>query len=237
MSTGRRERKREKRRREMLDAAMRLVAEEGLSGLTIARLADELDAAVGALYRYFPSKDALLAGLQVQALEGFVGELEQELCRLPERVDALPLVLERQAKALVQIWAVVRAYLDDATHHPSRHLMIHAFMSAPEPFLSEDGAQAGAVVIQQILAHVQEAMRVVCDDALPKAVIAQRTHVLWATMHGLQHFRKRDRIQPAHLQTDTLCAVSFRSLFVGWGVDGALVDQAFEAFSSVTAEA
>ena len=41
------------------------------------RIAKRLDAAVGALYRYFPGKDALMVGLQQQALselDGFIGE-------------------------------------------------------------------------------------------------------------------------------------------------------------------
>ncbi|MEL6182651.1 MAG: TetR family transcriptional regulator, partial [Myxococcota bacterium] len=65
----RRELKRKARREEMLHAAMSIVVNEGVSALTIARLARELDAAVGALYRYFESKQALITALQRQAID------------------------------------------------------------------------------------------------------------------------------------------------------------------------
>ena len=63
-ATGRPERKRAKRRREFLDAAARIVADEGFEALTMSRLAEHLDTVVSAVYRYFPSKGALLAELQ-----------------------------------------------------------------------------------------------------------------------------------------------------------------------------
>ena len=63
-AAARSERRRKERSDRVLDAAMRLLVEEGAHALTIQRLAHDLDYAVGALYRYFPSKDALLADLQ-----------------------------------------------------------------------------------------------------------------------------------------------------------------------------
>ena len=45
----------------ILDAAMELVAGGGLEALSMGRLAAAVDYTPGALYRYFPSKDALLA--------------------------------------------------------------------------------------------------------------------------------------------------------------------------------
>ncbi|MFT7579966.1 MAG: AcrR family transcriptional regulator, partial [Myxococcota bacterium] len=59
----RRAQRRETRKQEMLDAAMGIVLDEGIEALTIARIAARLDAAVGALYRYFPGKEALIVGL------------------------------------------------------------------------------------------------------------------------------------------------------------------------------
>ena len=51
------------------DTAMMIVTTEGIDALTMARLASELDAAIGAVYRYFPSKGALVAQIQGQAIE------------------------------------------------------------------------------------------------------------------------------------------------------------------------
>src|SRR4051812_259493 len=65
----RRERTRDKKRRRYLDAAGRIIDRDGLSGVTMQAVADELDCAIGTIYTYFPSKAALLAALQQQAVD------------------------------------------------------------------------------------------------------------------------------------------------------------------------
>jgi len=65
----RRERAREEKRQRYLAAAMRILEREGLAGITMQALADELDCAVGTVYTYFPSKAALVAALQQRAID------------------------------------------------------------------------------------------------------------------------------------------------------------------------
>jgi AcrR family transcriptional regulator len=65
----RRARRRDQTRRRILAATDTLLAEHGLDGITMQRLADHLDCAVGTLYLYFPSKAALVAALQGQAVD------------------------------------------------------------------------------------------------------------------------------------------------------------------------
>ncbi|MEZ6185906.1 MAG: helix-turn-helix domain-containing protein, partial [Planctomycetota bacterium] len=79
---GVRQERREARTRELLDAAMELLVAEGLKGLTIGALAQQVDAAVGAIYRYFPSKTALLVALQLRAIEELRREVEAALARV-----------------------------------------------------------------------------------------------------------------------------------------------------------
>lgn len=64
----RRERAREARRQTFLAAASAVIDREGLDGLTMVAVADQLDCAVGTIYTYFPSKAALVAGLQREAI-------------------------------------------------------------------------------------------------------------------------------------------------------------------------
>ena len=71
--TGRRARNRVLRHRAFLTTARRVVAAEGLDALTMQRLAAELDCAVGTAYTYFPSKSALVAELQAEAIETLAG--------------------------------------------------------------------------------------------------------------------------------------------------------------------
>ena len=66
---GRREANRRAREQAYLHAAMDIVSRDGLRSLTMLRLADEVDAAVGTVYTYFPSKGALIGELQREAIE------------------------------------------------------------------------------------------------------------------------------------------------------------------------
>ena len=59
----------EERRVEIADAALRLIATEGIASLTVAALANELGLTGGALYRHFPSSDAILDAVAERAVE------------------------------------------------------------------------------------------------------------------------------------------------------------------------
>jgi AcrR family transcriptional regulator len=50
----------QERREEILDAALRLISEQGIEGTTVARIAEAVGLTPGALYRHFESRAALL---------------------------------------------------------------------------------------------------------------------------------------------------------------------------------
>jgi AcrR family transcriptional regulator len=54
------ERRRSRRRQEIIDAARQIIVQKGLSNLTIQDVTEAADMAVGSFYTYFPSKEALL---------------------------------------------------------------------------------------------------------------------------------------------------------------------------------
>lgn len=60
---------RERKHRAILDAALELVEQEGLDGMTMPGLAKALGVAVGGLYRTFPSKERILVELQARAVD------------------------------------------------------------------------------------------------------------------------------------------------------------------------
>ena len=62
-------RNRQRRTEQFLRAGLRIVTEEGFDALTMGRLSDELDTAVGSVYRYFPSKGHLVTAIQAGAVE------------------------------------------------------------------------------------------------------------------------------------------------------------------------
>ncbi len=65
-----------------------------------------------------------------------------------------------------------------------------------------------------------------CDQVLLQAVQGRelapeatrlRTLALWAAIHGVGHFRKRDRILPRELHSQQVARVLIDGLLVGWG--------------------
>jgi len=60
MSQSRAERRRDRRRQEIIAAARQIIAEKGVTGLTIQDVTETADMAVGSFYTYFDSKEALL---------------------------------------------------------------------------------------------------------------------------------------------------------------------------------
>lgn len=60
---------------QILAAAVALLEREGQAGLSLRALAAELSLTPNALYRYFPSREALLAAVAVQGAEGLLADL------------------------------------------------------------------------------------------------------------------------------------------------------------------
>lgn len=73
----RREREREARREAILDAAARIVQSRGVQDVRMDEIASEAEVSKGTLYLYFPSKDALLAGLAERNMRSVVPRLRE----------------------------------------------------------------------------------------------------------------------------------------------------------------
>ncbi|MFI1393442.1 TetR/AcrR family transcriptional regulator [Streptomyces sp. NPDC020681] len=94
-------------RERVLGAALRIVDEEGLAGLSMRRVADELGVEPMALYRYTPSKDDLLDGL----VETIFIELEESLARAAAVGDTTVTATERREALKVIALAMYRVAL------------------------------------------------------------------------------------------------------------------------------
>lgn len=64
---------------EFLDAAIKIIAKDGLGALTIAAVAERVNAPVGSVYHRFPSRDALLAEVWLNIIESFQNEFLKKL--------------------------------------------------------------------------------------------------------------------------------------------------------------
>jgi AcrR family transcriptional regulator len=76
-------------RRRILDAAVELAAAEGLSGLTIGRLAEELKMSKAGLFGYFGSKEELQIATIAAAEESFIERVITPAMAAPEGLPRL----------------------------------------------------------------------------------------------------------------------------------------------------
>ncbi len=84
------------RREQIADAALAIIGRQGFSALTTTALAEEIGVTSGALFRHFPSRDAIL--------EETVRRAEARLSATLDYVEPEPLPrLERLARARVQV--------------------------------------------------------------------------------------------------------------------------------------
>ena len=77
------------RHREVLEAALDLVAERGYAGASLRELARRVGMAQPSLYHYFESKESLVE----QLIEHFAADMLVELPTPPERLDDVPGIL------------------------------------------------------------------------------------------------------------------------------------------------
>ncbi|MGH9229435.1 MAG: TetR family transcriptional regulator [Acidimicrobiales bacterium] len=88
------------RRERVIRAALELAAEGGYDVVQMRDVAARAQVALGTIYRYFPSKDALLLAVMVQ----WLGDLEQRVMRRPpagdDTVDRVMDVLGRALRSM-----------------------------------------------------------------------------------------------------------------------------------------
>jgi AcrR family transcriptional regulator len=121
------------RRRELADAACRVIARNGLSGTTLAHVAEESGWSIGSIRYYFPNKDELLASALWRVGERVDDRIERRTAgrmtmndlRLAA-TELLPLDAGRREEALVHLaflaQAAVVPALADASEGAARRL-------------------------------------------------------------------------------------------------------------------
>jgi AcrR family transcriptional regulator len=138
-------------RAEVLDVAVRRASVEGLEGLTIGRLADELAMSKSGLFGLFGSKEELQLATFEQAVEGFTREVWAPVARRPPGLPRLLALLDRwlgyhRRRALPGGCFVTTATIEfDARPGPLREAVavarrkMHAVLEADIRAAVEDG--------------------------------------------------------------------------------------------------
>lgn len=228
-----REKRREATIERIVDTALHLLESEGFEALTIQRLAKELGYAVGALYRYFRSKDALLVALLHRVMDR-VGEdmtagLERVERERRERLDgageldSIPLTA---SEGLLRLVVVCNVYVAFAQSRRAEYGLISTLIGDPREVLATDAA---APIVRSLI-RLQLMLTGVIDDAVRAGALApgdarERGVVLWSAMQGVLQLRKLGRFGVAGFELDRLVPIALRTLMIGWGADPKLIDE------------
>jgi len=210
-STKSRPGRRERRLDEILATASGLVAQEGLEALTLHRLARELDYVPAALYRYFDSKDALLAELQRRTIETLHGEFRRVRERAAAQTDA-------GRRALAELELVCELYLDLPRKSPEHFGLISVMLADPRPLIVDAEARRTAPMLMAFLGEVRDVLEAAsAAGALRPGNSFDRTLILWASIQGVAQLGKISRFAPRQFDVKRLGREALRALLAGWG--------------------
>ncbi len=162
MTSGLRERKKRATRLALHQAALQLVAEHGLDGVSVDDIAARADVSPRTFFNYFPTKDDAVVGLDASAIaetaERFaarpVGESPLEALRAVQVQQATDMAGEPET-----LWPLRLRVLEE---HPVLLARLHAVFGTAERALAEaiavrTGTDPGADVYPALLAAVSGA--------------------------------------------------------------------------------
>lgn len=210
-----RERRRHETAERILDAAMELMSEGGYEGFTIARLAGELDCAVGALYRYFSGKDAILAALQHRC----VNRIAEDLRAVGAAADEASSDLDPGDAALLQVLSAVTVYESLPQRRPTDYRLLAMSLGDPRHLLATELVRGVFDSLRGVLSLLSQHLEAAAvASALQGGSATDRAYVLWGAVQGLLQLRKLERVESEvaeqRLTDELLC-----TLLAGWGAE------------------
>lgn len=226
----RRSKRRDDRSEAILDAAMRLVETSGLEALTLARVADALGYVTTAIYRYFPSKDALLAALQRRAIAEIQAHFDGRVTALREHAAGV----QPATLALACLLELADLYVALPSSHPRSWHFVAILLGDPRPLLSDEEALRTAPLLVAFLAAVGVLFeRAAHEKALNPGSAQDRVLAYWAALHGAACMEKMRRIAPALPSAEAIGRGSARSLLASWGASSARLAAASNCLESM----
>jgi AcrR family transcriptional regulator len=184
-ATSRRDRKKERTRREIYEAAMSLFARSGFASVTIADICREADVGRGTFFFHFPSKAALLHEFNRRVAEEFRASLREPRGSARDELRAL---VERMSVELVAQAEIMTA-------------MIGEFFASPEALSPVSRDDALPRLVTEILLRGQE--RGEFSDRIDARLAAASFLATAGAIVSGQVFRKDD-LSPAEINRQFL---------------------------------
>jgi AcrR family transcriptional regulator len=159
-------------RQGMLDAATRLLTEEGPAAMTVRRVADAVNCSTTLLYSLFGGKEGLANELYLEGFARLKSEFEAAAVQLSKK--------KSENDELARILLLARVYHQYAKRSPSYYMVMFgdAIAGFVPPVASRKQAwESLAVLIDAFDACMK-------SGALPSSNPTAAARLLWAAMHG-----------------------------------------------------
>ena len=207
------------RHRDFLTAALRIVMSDGLQALTMQRLADEIGCGIGSLYRHFPSKDALIAELEREALDVVNTSFQLSQAHVAEVLDKRG-IEHTGMVALAKAVAATRFWVAAETVFPQEIELSRRMFTDPELHMDESDV---ARVLPAALRLLDMARQLLEDcnstHALREGPAIQRAIVIVAGTTGVLMTSGLGRFDESLFDGRMLATLMVHDLFLGWGAD------------------
>jgi AcrR family transcriptional regulator len=205
--------RREAKTEAILARAMEILEADGLDALTLQRLATSLGLVTTGIYRYFPSKDALMAALQRRAVRVIAEHFRDSL--RPKR-EALSGAAPADA-CLAALNEVADLYLALPSTHPHEWQFVALLLGDPRPLLSEEEASRTAPLLEGFL-HDMEGLfqSAAATGALSPGNAAERVFAYWSALHGAHAMDKVRRISKSAPAVEHVGRIAARALLQSW---------------------
>jgi len=221
----RRQRARDKKREKILRAADGLIAEAGLQGITMQRVAERLDCAVGTLYLYFPSKAALIAALQGDAIDTLRASFAAALPSWDEYLGESD--LDEELRALVRLagfgshWASASVVFADEFH------LQRTLLSEPVTIEAADEVRDIMPVLQRLLGPPADLLRAASALQVIEPGDDDERALRWlAALNGVLLLDNLASVDRHLFRAQHLARQLTHDVLCGWGADRTDVDVA-----------
>ena len=219
---GRRSQNRISQTQRFLEAGLAIVDSEGLHGLTMSKLARQSGAAVGAVYRYFPSKGALVAEMQRHAIDriaaSYVDYVQQ--FRSSELLAKVPNDEQAQLVELAGLWLVSEFYCQAAVLFAEEFRLLQLLMAETHAVVPIEEGFAVLPHAMALLSKIAEPIdAAVAAGAIEAESTLDRVLTLTAAAGSLLQVARLAVYDEQLFEPRRLVMQLSRDLFRGWGAD------------------
>jgi AcrR family transcriptional regulator len=164
----RREREKAAFRRQVLDAALKIVLDEGFEALTMRKIAEAIEYAPGTIYLYFENRDAIAAELTQRGFEDLL------------RAFAPAAQIADPVERLIRTGEL---YVQFGLEHPETYRLIFMERYTKAVFEGKQQSSAGNQALQFLIDAFEQLRaqgRLAAD-----ATSAQLADTFWCAVHGI----------------------------------------------------